>query len=446
VATWKKLLYSSGSIGSSLAHQALSAYLYFFYVDVSRMAPAVVSLGLVLYSLWNAVNDPLLGFISDRTRTRWGRRIPYVVAGALPLGIAFYLVWVPNTFFGSGVPPLWYFLAVTFLFDFFYTLVVLNWTALFPEMFPSLEERAQVSAWRQLFGLIGLAAALGGAPLIYSSLGWPAMGLLFGGLTALTLGLSVLGAREDPSKRGEDVGLVEAVKLTVVNRSFVSFALTSFLIQLVFALLLAALPFYVKYVLQLESVALTALQAGLILVTVVSLLIWRRLAVAWGPKRAMQRSILLFAAALLLFWFPQSLEGAVAATAAVGLGLGGILLLLDVLLSDVIDEDALRSGARREGMYFGVHALILRLNISVQGLIQGAVLTATGYNAALAIQPDSAILGIRLLMTVIPIAIALAALFALSFYPLAGERLAAVKEALRRQEGLAAPGSPRAGS
>lgn len=135
-----------------------------------------------------------------------------------------------------------------------------------------------------------------------------------------------------------------------------------------------------------------------------------------------------------------------AATAAVGLGLGGILLLLDVLLSDVIDEDALRSGARREGMYFGVHALILRLNISVQGLIQGAVLTATGYNAALAIQPDSAILGIRLLMTVIPIAIALAALFALSFYPLAGERLAAVKEALRRQEGLAAPGSPRAGS
>src|SRR5690606_37332453 len=92
VATWKKLLYSSGSIGSSLAHQALSAYLYFFYVDVSRMAPAVVSVGLVLYSLWNAVNDPLLGFISDRTRTRWGRRIPYVVAGALPLGIAFYLV------------------------------------------------------------------------------------------------------------------------------------------------------------------------------------------------------------------------------------------------------------------------------------------------------------------------------------------------------------------
>jgi len=77
---------------------------------------------------------------------------------------------VPYTFFGSGVPPLWYFLAVTFLFDFFYTLVVLNWTALFPEMFPSLEERAQVSAWRQLFGLIGLAAPWR-APLIYSSLG-----------------------------------------------------------------------------------------------------------------------------------------------------------------------------------------------------------------------------------------------------------------------------------
>lgn len=436
MATWKKLLYSSGSIGSSLGNQAVSAYLYFFYVDVSRMAPALVSLGLVVYSLWNAVNDPLLGFISDRTRTRWGRRIPYVVAGALPLGIAFYLVWTPHLFFGQGVPPLWYFLAVTFLFDFFYTMVVLNWTALFPEMFPSLEERAQVSAWRQLFGLVGLAAALGGAPLVYGSLGWPAMGLLFGAVTALTLGASVLGAREDPSRRGEDVGLVRAVKLTVVNRSFVSFALTSFLIQLVFVLLLAALPFYVKYVLGLESLALTYIQAGLILVTLISLLVWRRLTVAWGPKSAMQRSILLFAAALALFWFATDLRGAVAAAAAVGLGLGGILLLLDVLLSDVIDEDSLRSGARREGMYFGVHALILRLNISVQGLIQGAVLTATGYSADLAVQPDSAVFGIRLLMTGIPIAIALAALVALSFYPLAGQRLAAVKEELRRREEL----------
>lgn len=350
MSTWKKLLYSSGSIGSSLGNQALSAYLYFFYVDVSRMAPAVVSAGLLFYSLWNAVNDPILGFISDRTRTRWGRRIPYVVAGALPLGIAFYLVWAPGLFFGDGVPTLAYFLAVTFLFDFFYTLVVLNWTALFPEMVPSLDERAQVSAWRQVFGLIGLAGALGGAPLIYSSLGWPAMGVFFGALTAIPLALSVLGAREDPTRKDESVGLGRALKLTVVKRSFVSFALTSFLIQLVFVLLLAALPFWVKYALGLESVALTFIQAGLILVTVASLLVWRRLAVVWGPKRAMQRSILLFAVALALFWFPSDLTGAIAAAAAVGLGLGGILLLLDVLLSDVIDEDAVVSGARREGI------------------------------------------------------------------------------------------------
>lgn len=437
MSTWKKLLYSSGSIGSSLGNQALSAYLYFFYVDVSRMAPAVVSAGLLFYSLWNAVNDPILGFISDRTRTRWGRRIPYVVAGALPLGIAFYLVWAPGLFFGDGVPTLAYFLAVTFLFDFFYTLVVLNWTALFPEMFPSLDERAQVSAWRQVFGLIGLAGALGGAPLIYSSLGWPAMGVFFGALTAIPLALSVLGAREDPTRKDESVGLGRALKLTVVNRSFVSFALTSFLIQLVFVLLLAALPFWVKYALGLESVALTFIQAGLILVTVASLLVWRRLAVVWGPKRAMQRSILLFAAALALFWFPSDLTGAIAAAAAVGLGLGGILLLLDVLLSDVIDEDAVVSGARREGMYFGVHALILRLNISVQGLIHGAVLTATGYNADLAVQPESAVLGIRLLMTAIPMAIALAALLSLHFYPLVGDRLRQVKDRLRERERLA---------
>ncbi|BAS26104.1 MFS transporter [Limnochorda pilosa] len=437
MSTWRKLVYSGGAVGSSLGAQALGAYLFFFYVDVSKMAPAVVGYGLALYSLWNAINDPVLGFLSDRTRTRWGRRIPYVLAGVVPLGIAFYLVWSPHLFFGEGRPTLAYFLAVTFAFDFFYTLVVLNWTALFPEMFPSLEERAQVSAWRQVFGLIGLAGALGGAPLVYSTLGWPAMGVLFGALTAIPLALSMLGAKEDPTRRGQDVGLDEALARTLVNGSFVSFALTSFLIQLVFGLLLAALPFYVKYVLRLEPVALTFIQVGLILVTLVSLLVWRRFTVAWGPKRAMQRSIGLFTLLLVLFWFPNDLTSAVAAAAAVGTGLGGILLLLDVLLSDVIDEDAVKSGARREGMYFGVHALIIRLNISAQGFIQSAVLTATGYDAELAVQPASAVLGMRLLMTAIPIGVSLLALLALHFYPLAGERLREMKERLQERERLA---------
>src|SRR5690606_36181084 len=106
-------------------------------------------------TFWNAVNGPLAGALSDRTRTRWGRRIPYIALGSLPLALFFALVWLAP--FRGDDPRLFaYFLGVIFLFDTLFTLVSLNLVALFPEMYPSLAERAEVSGYRQVFALVGL--------------------------------------------------------------------------------------------------------------------------------------------------------------------------------------------------------------------------------------------------------------------------------------------------
>ena len=356
----RMLAYSLGSLGASVPAQAFSTYAVFFYVDVLKL-PAlwVATIGMTIYGIWNAVNDPLLGYFSDRTRTRWGRRIPWIAGGLIPLVVFFILVWTP-----PGLAPgalFVYFLVVIFLYDFFYTLVVLNWTSLFPEMFPSLRERAHVSAWRQIFGNVGLILGIGLAPMLYSSMGWRGMGVILGLVTGAALGVSLLGSREDPSLRGEPLELGPALRYTLANRSFLTFVLTSLTVQFSWTVLMATLRFYTKYVLGLDEGKHTIMLLGCFLVVFILLHPWGRITVRLGARNTMMGAVVIFGLTLVPAWFIGGFTGGVIYATLLGLGLPGLMLLLDVLISDVIDEDELRSGARREGMYFGVHALFIRL-------------------------------------------------------------------------------------
>jgi hypothetical protein len=92
---WQKLLYSAGSLGVALSYQAFAAYIQFLYIDQLGLKAQLVGIGWAVYGVWNAINDPLAGYWSDRTRTRVGRRIPWILAGFIPVGLFFYLLWVP---------------------------------------------------------------------------------------------------------------------------------------------------------------------------------------------------------------------------------------------------------------------------------------------------------------------------------------------------------------
>ncbi|MDI6893054.1 MAG: MFS transporter [Bacillota bacterium] len=438
LSTARMLAYSLGSLGASVPGQAFSTYAVFFYVDVLKL-PAlwVATIGMTIYGIWNAVNDPLLGYLSDRTSTRWGRRIPWIAGGLLPLVVFFILVWTPPALAPGGLFA--YFMVVIFLYDFFFTLVVLNWTSLFPEMFPSLKERAVVSAWRQIFGNLGLILGVALAPMLYSTMGWAGMGIALGVVTGAALGVSLLGSREDPSLRGEPLLLGPALRFTLANRSFLTYVLTSLTVQFAFVVLLATLRFYTKYVLGLNEGQHTIMLLACFLMVFILLHPWGRITVRLGPRKTMMVGIVIFGITLLPAWFVSEFVGGVVFAALLGVGLPALMLLLDVLISDVIDEDELRSGARREGMYFGVHALVIRLGISFQGLVMGAVLTFTGYDPRLATQTASALWGLRFLMAGVPLVALVLAFVCIVLYPLHGERLAAVKaEIARRREGCEA--------
>ena len=404
-----------------------------------KLSAGLVGLGMILYGFWNAINDPLLGQASDRTRTRWGRRVPYILFGTVPLVVAFILVWIPP--FGAGAaggtaggsqsflsPLFLYFVLAIFLFDGLFTLVVINWTALFPELYPTLAERAEVSTYRQVLGIVGLILGIALPPALYGAIGWGPMAIIFGVITGAAMFVSLLGTHEKKEfSLDAPLGLRAALSQTLKNKSFITFVIASMFINFAFVTLTAAVPFYAKYVLKIGGNATSLMLAAAFVVALPSVYFWSNYAVRHGSRLALIWSLVTFGVATIPFMFAQNLIGGLVGTALVGAGLGGLLVLTDLLLSDVVDEDELRTGARREGMYFGINGLFIRLAGSIQAGVTALILTGTGYKADLAQQAAGAVVGLRALMTALPVAGLVVALVAMYYYPLHGARLEQVK-------------------
>jgi len=433
----QKLAYAFGMFGVALSYQAFIGWIQFYYLDVLRMAPLAMTAAWVIFTIWNVFNDPIAGQISDRTNTRWGRRIPWILGLSIPIGLSFYLLWVPpNSFVANGGQIWgalwWYFLAVLLLFDTIWSMIAINYTALFPEMYPDQEQRATVSGWRQAFAIVSLVLAVTFTKEIADTIGWGKMGMILGGLTTLAFLISLLGSKERGRRQEEpEVPFRQALRYTYENRSFRWFLLMNLMVEFSLLVLPAVVPLYAKYVLgETDGLRQGLLSGAAFLVAVPSFVLWSWLAKRWGTRKSLIAAILVFGLLLTPLLFVQSFPQAMATTALLGIGLAGLLMLRDILLADVIDEDSLVSEARREGMYFGMNGFVIRAAFAAQGVILGSMLAWANYNPALENQPPDVETGLRVLITFAPILAMGVALFAMYRYPLHGERLAEVKQAM----------------
>jgi len=444
-----RLLYAAGSLGVALSYQAFSTYVQFLYIDVLGVRAVWIGVVWAIYGVWNAVNDPLSGYWSDRTRTRWGRRVPWIAGSLVPLLITFFLLWFP---FGKAVAwseltTLFYFLGIVLLFDLFWTVYVMNWTALFPEMTSSESERAGLSAGREIFSIFGLLVGVA-LPPILAGADWSnrgGMAALLTGVTLVSLILGLLGSRERPEFAAEpSPPFMESMRLTLRNRDFVAFLGANLMIEYVFLGLAAAIPFYAKYVLAIQGPTTlfgltldaetqnSVLLAAAFLAALPAMAIWWALARRFGAWRALRAACLLGAATALYFFFPRTFQAGLLGTTAFGLSLAGLLMLTNPLIADITDEDELHTGARREGMFFGMNGLVIRFAFVIQGILTAIVFTVTGYvNPTAGVlfpeQPASAIFGMRLLTGgFTTLGLVLAFVF-LSFYGLHGARAERVR-------------------
>lgn len=430
------ILYSAGGIGSSLLISVFASFLVFFYVDHMKMPSDWIGIAMLFYGVWNAINDPLFGHISDKTRTKHGRRKPYILWGTVPLVAVFALVWTPPFDLITNVTwRIVYFFMIIAIFDTLYTVVILNWSALFPEMFKTQKERTNISIIRLVFSIIGNILGVALPPILYTAIGWQAMGIIFAAVGLISLALSYIGSKEDPTySEGESLPLGKALVETFKSRSFVIYVIAAFFLQFTFVLIQGGIPFYCKYVLQIPEGFQVSLVLGTIFISaMVFALMWRRLINQYGSKKIFMIAVGIFTLALIPYWFVGNLFGGILAGVFLGVGLSALMILLEVMISDVIDEDELTTGARREGMYYGINGFVVRLAVAINSLLLGFILKLSGYSADYAVgaQPASAVLGIKSLVTIVPFIACVIVFLVISRYPLYGERLEALKEHMR---------------
>lgn len=409
-----KLAYSSGNLSVNLMAQAFASYIVFYYVDVLGVEPGLISVAMVIHGIVNAVLNPLFGHISDRTSSRFGRRIPYMLFGVVPLAALFTAIWFP---LGTGTEVFWYFLTIVLLYDILFVMVVLNYSALFPEMFTTMKERATVSSWRQMFGIVGMIIGVALPPLVYGNLGWGPMGAIFAGIALVFFIVMVSSSKEKTVVDREEIGFVQSLKFTFSNKAFVLFVIGSFFVQFTFAMLPAAIPFFTKYVLGAEDASNTILLGAIFIAAIPCVYLWGRLVQKWGARKTVLIAVSIYALAMVPFVFVSSVAAAAVAAAAIGIGLAGLLVLLDVLLSEIIDEDEQRTKVRREGMYFGMNGFIVKWGVSLQAVVLGLILEATGYKKD-AVQAEAAVWGIRSMLSFIPFVALLIALVFFYLYPI----------------------------
>ena len=436
---WKKWTYGMGNFANTLVQQVFNNRIQFFYIDVIGLNAALAGVLWFIFGLWNAVNDPLMGNVSDRTRSRMGRRIPYILFGAIPLGLSFFFLWIPP----ENPPALTaaYFFIFLFLYDTIYTLVIMAYNALFTELATDLRDRSSLAAVREGLAVIALLLAFILAPILSEELGFRKMGIVIGAFTAVGYLVSVIGAKEDPEHMtGESMPMWESLKICLSSRPFRWYILANLAKEYLFVVLPATLPFWRKYALSITAESEVfgtmmgpgdqeaILLAVPFLLCVPLLAIWNKITPRIGVRRAWLYSFLLFLPGLLVIMLSNDFYTGLIGTTLIAPGLSGFMMLPIVMLTDVIDDDASRVGERREGIFFGINGGIVKLAFSFQGILYSIVFTISGYVAGADVQSAGAVWGIRFMMGASPILAILLGAWALRKYPLRHTQSAAALE------------------
>lgn len=435
--TKTRIMYSLISLGVATISEAIAGVIAFYIVDVKNLPVTWYSTFWFFYTIYNALNNPALGYMSDRTRTRWGRRIPYVLFGGLPYAVAFSLIFTAP-FDGKDNPAalLVYFGVMIVIWEGLYTAIATGYYGLLPEMFGSYRERTDVAAKMNIFQTVALVLGAALPPLLSSILGWSGMAILLSVISviAIYVGYPSLFERAD-LKTDTSFPFGDALKATFLNRSYLTAAGAQAMRFFATGTLQTGILFYLKYSLKVDEGLATVILGIAFLVAMLTLYPWRN----WVANKLDSRRTLMLANAVMILGivpmgFSPNLTFTYAAAVVLGIGLGGLVLIGDVIMTEVVDEDEVKTGHQRAGMYFGMSGFLITLSGLLVSSVFGLVMPAFGYDTLLDVQPATVDLGFRIFLTVPTTIGFLLAIFLLWLYPLHGKKLADIREALEAKK------------
>lgn len=433
--------YATGDLGISLAYFSVGFFFLFYLTDIVGLSAAMAGTVVLIGKLWDGVNDPLIGIMSDRTHSKHGRKRVYLLYGSLPFALSFMLLWwvpidssVASTFVIAT--------ALVLLFATTYSLVGVPYQALVPVMTTDYDQRTRLVAFKAIFSAVGTVIGGGIALVISLEAGIEAalrvMAIAFG----IAIGVSLLvAARSVKQFNTRDATPITPVPL----RRYVTLALErnvaillghKILGAIATGVLTAVLPFFADHV--VESGTAASLSLAVYTISAAGFVpLWNRLTHRVDKRKLILISNTAAAAILLgigLLATASSFVVFVGGSAFLGAAMSAYLLIPSSLVPDLVDWYEYAHGERHESVFFGLWMTVHQLGLGVAAFILGIFLNTFGYVGGADVQDATATLGVRLAFAIIPGVFLVLAALLLQRYEVTREQMEeAVAEISRRQ-------------
>ena len=456
VGLGEKLGYGVGDLASGLYLNFFGVFLFYYFVEIGGVAPAAIALMLLLSKLLDAVTDPLMGAIADRTRTRWGRYRPYLLFGAVPFGLLGAAVFL----FPDMEPgPMLAWAYVTYgLAMLAYTAVNVPYGGLLGAISPRASERSSVTAYRMFFSAMsGIMLGLLGTTLVRELGGGDeARGILLTmtciavfGAVCIWISFATTTERIPPVETNGSVW--GDVRVLVRTGPWIAVAAAAILGVLAIAARFSSAKFFFTYVagddgapaflfLDRLGLFLTALAigqvAGVVLGNFLRSWLEKRSIIMLGGVLKCGGIVLFYVLPLDAIW-PQT-----AIQLVIGTGFGMLMVMSFSMFTDIAEYVDWKSGLQMTGLVIAASVFAVKVGVGLGSAVPGFVMEATGFDAAAAVQSDAALAGIQLAFALIPAAALVPAIIAVGFYRLDRKVIAQVEEDLATRRGAAHPAIP----
>ncbi|MGY4521170.1 glycoside/pentoside/hexuronide:cation symporter, GPH family [Thermostichus sp. MS-CIW-30] len=434
LSLWTKLAYGVGDLGTGMTANILIFFLLPFLTNTVGMSAGLAGSIYAITRFWDAINDPIIGILSDRTRTRWGRRRPWLLFAALPFGLTFLAQWwIP---FPGRIGPLFaYYLLVSLLFNTFYSAANIPYASLTAELTQDYDERTQLNQFRFAFSVGGSMVAVVTFPLLVNLLpdraaGHLLAGACFGVISAVPLLICFWGVRERYPSQRDPMPLVQQLRVAFSNRPYLFVSGLYLCSWLAFQFTATIIPYFIVFWMGLPEVWISLVVLAVQGIAVLTLFGWTQLSTHLD-KRTMYligAGFWLISQAGLFFLQPGQQGIMIGLALLAGIGVSATAYLGPwSMLPDVIDLDELQTGERREGIFYAFMVFLQKVGLALGLFFVGQALDWAGFvpsvaGEALPIQPESALLAIRVAIGPLPGVALIGGILLVWFYPITRQR------------------------
>jgi GPH family glycoside/pentoside/hexuronide:cation symporter len=387
------VLYNLAGFSFNVYDTVLYAWIPYFYSPpkdsgLTQYVP-LAAIGIILAGgrILDAITDTLVGYLSDRTHSRWGRRKPYIFISNPFLFLAFLFVWRPPVN-GSSITNVIFLAVVLFFYYWAYTGVLIPWFAVLPEMSDQNEVRIKIASIGVVIGVIGALIGGGLSGPLFQKLGAFPMALILGAAAFIAGELTLLGIKAPQSvpPATQTAGLFKVVKEVFSDRQVLSFSFMVMFVQLTYQLMLMNVPYTTTLILGRREADASLIMGEVIILMAASTPMWYWLLKKFPKRYVVRAIILLMILGFMLNFFigltdvGSPLVQAMLIFPVAAIPLGGLFVAVLGIIADLTDYDQLKFGQRREAIYYGIYGIVRKTGWALCSLILAGVFSAFGYS------------------------------------------------------------------